>query len=364
MNFPTLYAVSKSGKIKVWNVSTDGANVIVEHGQLGGKQQTMITTATPKNVGRANETTAEFQATLEANAKWVKQFDKKYRETTEEAQEAALETLLPMLAHDYTKVGHRISYPCYVSPKLDGLRCIAEVNFNQTDVTFHSRGGKTFPVPEHLKKEILYASGETGIMIFDGELYIHGMTLQNITSCVKKHNENTKDLVFCVFDVPSPKVWDERIEDLYSLCDYETEHFEVVTNDLVGNEKEARVLMNIYLAQGYEGMMLRNVGGKYEWGNRSGDLQKWKDFQDIEAKVISVSEDKLGEGKLLCRLQSGVEVECKMRGTHEYRLYSNMVGLIGSWVNIRFQAYTDAGSLQFPVATGIRECDNEGNPLE
>lgn len=361
--FPTLFAISKTGKIKTWTIETDEANIIVTHGQLLGKMQTITTVATPKNVGRANETTARVQATIEAQAKWLKQMDKKYRQTVSEAQVADSETLLPMLAHDYTKVGHRIKFPCYVSPKLDGLRCIAKVHDNGV-VVFHSRGGKQYPVPEHLRAQLFNIYTMTGHTIYDGELYIHGMTLQNITSCVKKPNENTPNLTFLVFDLPSTLLWEARHDALSMLEEYCNADVNIVPNFYVRDEEEAREYMDSYLEDGFEGLMLRNVDGAYEWGNRSGDLQKWKDFQDIEALVESIEEDKLGEGVLLCRLASGVTVRCKMRGTHDSRSYSNMLFYIGSWINIRFQAFTDDGSLQFPVGTGLRNCDQNGQPLE
>ena len=95
----TLYALNKDGSYQQWKVFTDGDKVIVEFGKLDGKLQYKETICTPKNVGRANETTAEQQAELEAISKWEKQVRLGYVENMEDCEQGV--DLLPMLVHDY-----------------------------------------------------------------------------------------------------------------------------------------------------------------------------------------------------------------------------------------------------------------------
>jgi len=52
------------------------------------------------------------------------------------------------LAMDYKKRGHNIVYPCYVQPKLDGIRCLATRKGNT--ITYTSRDEKEFPAVSHL----------------------------------------------------------------------------------------------------------------------------------------------------------------------------------------------------------------------
>ena len=112
-------------------------------------------------------------------------------------------------------------------------------------------------------------------------------------------------------------------------------------------------------------MIIRNFAGKYEYGQRSNDLIKWKLFQDVEAKVIGCDIDKNDEGVLQCVLQNGVTFKAKMKGTHEERLYENQLNNVGKFVNIKFQQYTVDGVPQFPVITGFREVDEKTwEPLE
>ena len=118
----TLYGLNKNGGYKIWKIWTDGSVLCIEHGSDGGKQQRKTETIEGKNIGRSNETTPEQQAELEAMSRYRKQIDKGYRENKDDLTELPL---LPMLASDYLKQGHRIKYPCYGSPKLDGVRCLA-----------------------------------------------------------------------------------------------------------------------------------------------------------------------------------------------------------------------------------------------
>lgn len=122
MNFDTLYHKGSSGAIYSWRVWTEGADICTEYGQLEGKKQLARKTAEAKNVDKANATTPEEQAILEATSMWTHRVERKYRKTLDEASND--EIFLPMLASEFEKrrgqkkEGH--TYPCDVQPKLDG----------------------------------------------------------------------------------------------------------------------------------------------------------------------------------------------------------------------------------------------------
>src|SRR5947207_13883646 len=100
----------------------------------------------PKNVGRANETTPEQQADLEAQGRIKKQRDKGYRDSKEELEELPL---LAMLAGDYNKIGHRIDYSkgVYLSDKLDGFRMVAKC-IAMGGIELESRTGQPYSIPQ------------------------------------------------------------------------------------------------------------------------------------------------------------------------------------------------------------------------
>lgn len=365
---PTLFSIAKTGKVKQWDVSVKENIITVEYGYTDGKKQIQTTLCKGKNKGRSNETTDEQQALSEAKSKWNKQYDKCYRETPDEARSVG--ELLPMLANDYTKVGHRIKYPCHVSMKLDGVRAIAEIK-EEYKVALTSRGGKNYPVPKHIEDQLSMLSSSTGVPKFDGELYIHGLQLQSINSCVNKENENTKDLCYFIFDIPVKNLrWEDRNDRLLAVLQHVKDNkkwypnIHIVRNFLTENEEEARKFMDDFIQKGYEGLMLRNLDGKYEFNHRSADLQKWKDFKDCEALVRHVVPDKLSEGVLVVELPDGIEFRCKMRGTHEERLFEVQQEHVGKWVTVKYQALTEDGIPQFPVCIGVRNCNERGEPLE
>lgn len=358
-----LFAVDKNDNVKHWTVETNGAEIIVCHGRYLGKMQKKVTVCKAKNVGRANETTPAEQAILEAEAKYTKQIDKCYRATIEEARRVG--QVLPMLAHNFLDHGHRISFPCYVSAKLDGVRCVATVDGD--NVTLTSRGGKEYPCPEFIHDELVNLSYLTGINKFDGELYIHGTKLQHIVSAVKKPNDLTPKLKYHIFDLPNTDKWEDRWLKLKEIkTKHRLDHMEIVDCIKVENKLSAEMMLHKYMSQGYEGLMLRNLDGKYEYNHRSADLQKWKIMQDLEAKVLNVVEDKNGEGVLTCLMAGSKDktFDVKMRGTHEERLFANQKKLVGKWIVVIYQALTEAGLPQFPVGSHVRECDEKGNPID
>ena len=111
----TLY--SKQGdKLRQWSAYAEGAEVVVIHGQVGGKQTEKRYTAEPKNRGRSNATTAEEQAALEVGAKISLQTKRGYYTTQEEAMNHV--DFTPMKCLDYKDQAKKVKYPCYISAKL------------------------------------------------------------------------------------------------------------------------------------------------------------------------------------------------------------------------------------------------------
>ena len=181
----TLYALNKDGSFQCWKVFIVGNQVVVEFGKVGGKKQQKVTTCEPKNVGRSNETTAEQQALAEAVSKWEKQVRLGYRDDTSKLEQE--ENFSPMLAHDATKRSKSIVYPAYVQPKLDGVRALVTLDADGFP-QFNSRGNKLYPVPldSELSEQVKSLSEHSGFDKFDGELYIHGLSLQKIVALAKK----------------------------------------------------------------------------------------------------------------------------------------------------------------------------------
>lgn len=360
---PTLYAKDKSGGLKVWSVTTDGSSIYVQHGKLGGKQQVKETVCEPKNVGRANETSPEAQAEIEALAKWVKQTKKGYFTTQEEA--LAYVSKKPMKAHDYKDYKDRVKYPCYIQAKLNGLRAMSEEGNG-----IQSKSGEAYKQPKHWADEldtVLSVYGCVDGEVFEKYIKQGGLSLQKINSAFKKPNDDTHRLKYWIYDIPSEKPFSERVKDLNDLAKFlEDNHFTSVCTlytKLVNSEAEGDEFYAEVLEHGAEGVVYRNLDGLYECDYRSYNLIKRKPRPDAEARVLSVEKDKNNWGIMTCELKNGIQFKVQMRvdshPTINYREYENAVTLIGGFITFEYEEFSDAGVPTKQVGIGLRDV----NPL-
>ena len=351
MNKVTLYGKDKSGKFKQWSIWTVEDSLFIEHGQEGGKLQLKEEKVKGKNIGRSNETSDAEQAEFEANSRINKQTDKGYRADKEELTELPL---LPMLANDYLKQGHRIKYPCWVSDKLDGVRCLA--TRTEEGVTLKSRGGKLYDV-KHIQDQLSLSMriGE----IWDGELYIHGKYLEEIVSAVKKPSTMTPDLWFVVFDIVSDKPFEKRLQDIVAIHGRTmNQQVDSIVYSLVSSEIEMKAAHKDCVARGYEGIMLRNSNGLYESGKRSADLQKYKEFLDEEFEIVAVGKDKQDNAVLQVFDPTSGETFTVCYGDFEERKnqLENWRTYIGKKLTVKYQTrYKDSKLPQFPTGVIIRD---------
>ncbi len=151
--------------------------MIVEFGKLGGKVQKGNTVSRRTSVDQTRQRIASRP--YSCKSKWEKQVRLGYRETK------ALQTednFSPMLAH-VQLASKSIVYPAYVQPKLDGVRALVTIDKDGIPV-FNSV--KQHTVQGALLQQVKELSEYSGFDKFDGELYIHGLSLQKIVALAKK----------------------------------------------------------------------------------------------------------------------------------------------------------------------------------
>ena len=239
----------------------------------------------------------------------------------------------PLLAHIYEP--HRVTYPCYVQPKLNGIRALYQNGH------FQSRDQLPFPsgLLQHLVTPLLSVFDPS--VILDGELYVHGWPLQRINAAVtpvrQRPTEDTLKVEYHVFDVV-----DFGKEFSRRFVNTELDHLRDIFFNFRGkfvcqgvtkvptwhakNEEKANEWYADFVSLGYEGMMYRLGDCPYtvpkqpaEYGpkgstwkvldnnsnkwrtpflsdknNRCWHLLKRKDWQDDEYNCVGVQE---GEGK-------------------------------------------------------------------
>lgn len=380
----TLYGLDKKGEMKVWTITTSEAGEItITHGKLGGKMQVKNEILTEGKQGR----TLGEQAELEAKARIKKQEDKNYRENQLDLQSL---DILAMLAADYRKRGKSIVYPCYGSDKYDGVRALAKKRDGV--VTIESRTSQPYDLPHiHAALTVHMRDGD----IWDGEIYLHGECLQDITSAVGRTDTQAKidaaqrkyekavgdekielayaelqeakliheirpKLEFHIFDVYSDKTFDERVKDLDELCGIPVVSpcIQITQYVWVADAADMKVKHDDAVDRGYEGLMLRNFKGVYESGKRSADLQKYKEFVDAEFEIVDVLEAK-DDGSVFAVKNNLNDLEFSvtlgsMAQRAEYLANKHLY--IGKMITVRYQSrYKKTKLPQFPTGVVIRD---------
>lgn len=376
ITLPTLFAKDSKGKIRVWKVHTEGNEVVVTHGALGGKMQSKRTVCKPKNVGKKNETTGEEQALSEARSKWNKQKD---REDYHEDVEKSGKQLRPMLALDYHKAGHRVDWADgWVSqPKLDGVRLVSGPRFHgEGEFEMLTRKGETYHT-KHLKGLLedflnhIKENFSSDVWALDGELYKPGLPLQTITSYARKYQEGKTELLeYHLFDLVFKRKisFEERHKILTDALDDFSDSdspLKLVPYYRCKNYQEFEGHHELNLRDGYEGTMLRLLSANYDVAHRSANLMKFKNHETEEYKVIGFKEDKNGCIVFKCQFGDEDSFECTPKRTHEERkqMLEDGNDFIDKWLTVKYYDKTIDGKPKFPVGLAFRECDEDGNPL-
>lgn len=362
--FPKLYGTSSSGKIKEWQITVEEVNGVgainTYHGYVGQKITHNIKYIyTGKNIGKKNETSPYEQAVSEAQSTYNKKIDEQYKLNYNDPI-LVNEIPLPMLAHEFSKRGKSIVYPCCVQPKLNGVRCLITRLTDRIRAT--SRGGKEykaiFKILEILNNKLCVHN------MLDGELYSHNLTFQEIVCAIKNETEldiNLDKIEYWVYDYPVENVsFAARYEMLAAFTNLVNDPLiKLVPTYVVNNEEELMQKHLEFVNAGYEGTMIRNTLGLYTFKHRSVDLQKLKDFMDDEFEIIGGEEGcGLAEGQCIFICQTAKEQPFKVRciGPNSVReeQWNHLKDYIGKMLTVKYQAYSDIGIPIFPVGISIR----------
>ena len=370
MKFPILYKRSNSkSNINQWEVEVEGNKFRTTTGFVNMKMFTGDwTECTPKNVGKKNSTTGETQAEFEANAMFTKRKDLGYWEDINDCDKKVF--FAPMLASDYDKCKDKVKFPIYSQPKLDGIRCIVKSDGMWT------RTGKEIISAPHIYENLKHVFEDQPDLVLDGELYTSNkdVDFNTIISCVRKTKPTKDDLMtsqnyiefwmYDMYDGSNLDYWDRNgrlidICDEFKLKGHIIKH--VPTYVLHSFERIDSKLAE-YIAQGFEGQILRVPGAFYE-NKRSKSLLKHKTFHDEEFTILAINE---GIGKfankaatITIKTQEGVFVDCTINGTMQYleEIWSNRQILNGKQATVKYFEKTVDGSLRFPKVINIDRLD-------
>ena len=285
-----------------------------------------------------------------------------------------MSTFRPLLAHTIEDTG-TIKYPCIVSPKLDGIRCII------INGVAMSRSLK--PIRNEYVQKCIGNREYDGL---DGELIVGNMfdaaCYRNTSSGVMS-KDGEPDFIFHIFDrVDMDAGFEQRLDSL----PYNKPFMKIVPHLIALNEDHLLRLESEFLAKGAEGVMVRDQDGRYKHGRstvKEGILGKLKRFTDAEYEVVgfqermhngneatvnalghtersSHKENKVGRGDLgalVCRTADGLEFNVGTGFDDELRrwIWGNRENLHGKLVKVKHFDYGTKDKVRFPRFIGFRD---------
>ena len=272
-----------------------------------------------------------------------------------------------------------LSYPLYVSKKLDGIRSTI---FNGVA---YSRSLKLIPnlsIQKWAKENAACLEG------LDGEFIVGSPTSETVfrdTTSFVMSIDKVGEFQFFAFDqvhVTAPA--EDRQKALEALPSIP--RVQVLEQTLVQSEAELEAYRTVAVQDGYEGAMVKKIKGKYKFGRSSvkeGLLLKMKLFKDSDYEIVGYdckyhngNEAKVNElgrtarstskegmvaldtlGVLYLRTPEGKEFGCGSGFDDKTRdeLWAVRDSLVGKLATVK---YFDVGGYEtprFPVFKGIRD---------
>lgn len=179
----------------------------------------------------------------------------------------------------------KLRYPLLVSPKIDGIRCVIHPELGPV-----TRSLK--PIPNEYTRRLLTNSMLPGA---DGELVVGdhvGENAFNMTTRGIMSHGGEPDFTFLIFDnylLQDP--FTERLRSIETFCI--PNYMKRVTHFKVNTAQELLAYEEVFIKDGYEGIMIRDPNGKYKFNRSTFKEQiliKFKRTEEDEARIIGFEE--------------------------------------------------------------------------
>lgn len=313
--FPPMTRVGNNGVCYIWQIGFHENQLLILHGpidtQTVEKRQVDLNTS-----GRD----LQEQALQEARIR----YQNKYKSGYIGIGQTEPPMVKGMKGYLY-KDGEIKKFPVLVSPKLDGLRLLAQ-HEGGDNVVCRSYLNSVYTHLGHIVEELIVFFSFIGIVYacLDGELFRRGLELyeiQSIVHTVKTRHPDLEKIRFYIFDLitdedmPS-EIRYQKIKMAYDRYVEETgskpKYLKIVPNKLIYDVKSLKKEKDRRIKQKYEGICIRRVSYEgyidskgrekrsyfpkdskdykmcvYKHG-RSKRIFKWKDYIDEEGFVVGV----------------------------------------------------------------------------
>jgi DNA ligase-1 len=255
------------------------------------------------------------------------------------------------------------SPPYIIQPKLDGERCRAVYDEEFGWSLISSELNTIISVP-HLNQSLTFSNIPPSVEL-DGELYVHGLSFEEIHSMVSRRvniHPNHHNMIYHVFDIVDTNLpqW-ERLRILRRLSERFHPGIEAIKCYLAEDLDGVLKAYDRILGQGYEGIIVRQLDAPYI-RRRSIYGMKFKPKKDDYYKIVGYKQmvDKDGSlkpmlGALICQANDGEDTFSVGSGMSDdfrckYWPAESAEPLVGSMLHVEYQHTTPGkGVPRFPV---------------
>lgn len=340
-----------------WHSDCEPAGYIIQrsYGQVGGK-----TTLSPQIIVDRTKQKRNWQEqyTLQFNSEVKKYLDKGYKEIDKHPNEYTDDELLsifgdvktnqygvikPQLAKQADKVTNPkiFNKEWLISRKLDGVKAL--FYWDGKEIHTASRGGEHYDYSTiHLRTNpaLLAFFKENPTVILDGELFVRGKTLQQLsgTARMEKNAYDCDWLQYWVYDCYNSADIDMIASERYKFLEdkfAEAHNFPIYRSSEDESEAPIRLLGHEYVSgwdnmkklhdewvsAGFEGAVITDPSKAYKVGSRCNNLIKIKQYKSEDFKVIGYKLGLRGSEDMTftCELEDGRTFEAMPVGNREIK---------------------------------------------
>ncbi len=397
--YAPLYKINTNNKLYEWTIEivkvAQGYQIVTKNGERNGKK---VEHTTLIEKGKANRSVLD-QAILEANSKYKNKKEKELYGTDDKVlineienvkvsggkKTVSTKMVRPMLAQEfefskYEKSGSsrsfKIQFPAFIQKKYDGIRCL--VYMRNGKVILESRTGEAFEKFDVLRAQIeklfsKMSDEKREKFYFDGELYTNDIPFNEISGLVRmtvKHAkpadiDKSNKIHYYIYDCIDLDNLEMTCKERYDFLDNYFKQFKKneltmihrVETEIAESTQDVKNKHDAYVGDGYEGIMIRDMSGVYEVDKRSKYLQKYKEFNEAEFKIIGFHEENGGLVIWDVILPNGKTCACAPNASDAQRkeMFKNGQSYIGKMLTVYYFGEDSDGRLRFPRGKAIRE---------
>lgn len=264
---------------------------------------------------------------------------------------------------------HKVTYPVYIEPKYDEIRCHVIV---RDSVEFLSYSGKPLANMQDFAEGFRDLSHLSGWREFDCGFLVNS-NFNDSYRWVRSTRGLPDDLKgarteFLLFDLPESEAQyvrrlGQRLDVYYVSNEVPDIYIDVPMHTLCHDEAAVDAVYKSYRERGLEGGMVKTSDHLYQRGKRIDGWLKMKPENDADGVIRSLDEAISEDGQPLGRIGS-ITIVCEDGSTarphgiaHDLgrRMFENPEEFIGQWAEFKYMERDRQGGYRHPTFNRLRE---------